>query len=173
MGYVEAMRELRAQMNLGIAGAPKKFDVIAHACGSGGTAAGAALGAARFGVASEVRAFPVCDDRAYFERVAARIVAEARALDPELPEPAPLTFDDSAKGPSYGVMTAEQKRFLVLTARKTGIVTDPVYTGKALFGLQRAASCGDLPPSAKVLFMHTGGLAGLLADGGALAEELT
>jgi len=173
MGYVEAMRELRAQMNLGIAGAPKKFDVIAHACGSGGTAAGAALGAARFDVASEVRAFPVCDDGAYFEGVTERIVAEARALDPELPEPAPLTFDDSAMGPSYGVMTSEQKRFLVLTARKTGIVTDPVYTGKALFGLQRAASRGDLPLSAKVLFLHTGGLPGLLADGGELAEELT
>jgi D-cysteine desulfhydrase len=173
MGYVEAMRELRAQMSLGIAGAPKKFDVIAHACGSGGTAAGVALGAARFDVASEVRAFPVCDDGAYFERVTERIVAEARALDPELPEPAPLTFDDSAKGPSYGVMTPEQKRFLVLTARKTGIVTDPVYTGKALFGLQRAAGRGDLPLSAKVLFVHTGGLPGLLADGGELAEELT
>jgi D-cysteine desulfhydrase len=173
MGYIEAMRELRAQMNLGIAGAPKTFDVLVTACGSGGTAVGAALGAARFGVASEVRAFAVCDDRAHFERVAERIVAEARALDPELPEPARLTFDDSARGPSYGVMTQEQKRFLVMTARRTGIVADPVYTGKALFGLKNAAIRGDLPPSAKVLFLHTGGLAGLLADGGELAEELT
>ena len=172
MGYVEAMRELRAQMNLGIAGAPERFDVIAHACGSGGTAVGTALGAARFSVASEVRAFAVCDDRAYFEHVAKRIVAEARAINPELPEPAPLIFDDTAKGPAYGVMTSEQRQFLVRTARKTGLVTDPVYTGKALFGLHLASARGDVPKSAKVLFLHTGGLPGLLAQGDDLAGEL-
>jgi D-cysteine desulfhydrase len=166
------MRELRSQMNLGIAGAPAKFDVIVHACGSGGTAVGTALGAARFAVASEVRAFVVCDDRSYFERVAHRIVAEARAIDPELPEPAPLIFDDSAKGPSYGVMSREQREFLILTTRRTGLVIDPVYTGKALFGLQLAATRGDIPPSARVLFLHTGGLPGLLAQGGDLAGDL-
>jgi D-cysteine desulfhydrase len=50
LGYVEAMREIRAQMNLGIAGAASAapFDEIVLACGSGGTAAGVILGAARF-----------------------------------------------------------------------------------------------------------------------------
>jgi D-cysteine desulfhydrase len=172
LGYVEAMREVRTQMDLGLAGAPKTFDVVVHACGSGGTAVGTALGAARFGVAREVRAFAVCDDRAYFERVAERLVSEARAFDPELPAPAKLTFDDSAKGPSYGVMSAEQRRFLVEATRRSGIVFDPVYTGKALFGLARAAERGDVPEGAKVLFLHTGGLPGLLAQGGELAEEL-
>jgi D-cysteine desulfhydrase len=172
LGYVEAMREVREQMDLGIAGAPKRFDVIALACGSGGTASGTALGASRFRVADAVRAFLVCDDRAYFERAAARIVAEARAYG-DLGEPAPLEFDDSAKGPAYGVMTEEQKRFVVLTARKTGLVTDPVYTGKALFGLREAAHAGQLPRSAKVLFLHTGGLPGLLAHGSELREALS
>jgi D-cysteine desulfhydrase len=173
LGYVDAMRELREQMDLGIAGAPRAFDVVAHACGSGGTTAGVALGAARFGVAREVRAFAVCDDRDYFERTVGRIVLEARAFDAALGEQARLTIDDSAKGPSYGVMTTEQRRFLVQTARRTGIVTDPVYTGKALFGLARAAERGDLAPSAKILFLHTGGLPGLLAQGSELALELS
>jgi D-cysteine desulfhydrase len=173
LGYVEAMRELRTQMDLGIAGAPERFDVVVLACGSGGTAVGAALGAARFDVAARVHAFAVCDDRAYFERVAARIVPEARAHDASLPLPAPLLFDDSAKGPSYGVMTGEQKRFLVATAAKTGLVTDPVYTGKALFGLRQAIEKGEIPASAKVLFVHTGGLPGLLAQGAELSEELS
>ncbi len=172
LGYVEAMRELRAQMDLGLAGAPERFDVLVHACGSGGTAAGAALGAARFDVAAEVRAFAVCDDRAYFERVAERIVREARAFDGDLVAPARLTFDDSAKGPSYGVMSAEQRRLLVEATRRTGIVLDPVYTGKALFGLARAAERGDVPEGARVLFLHTGGLPGHLAQGDPLREEL-
>jgi D-cysteine desulfhydrase len=172
LGYVEAMREVRSQMDLGIAGAPKHFDAVVLACGSGGTAAGSALGAARFGVTDLVRAFAVCDDRAYFERVAARIVAEARAYA-DLGEPATLAFDDSAKGPAYGVMSPEQKRFLVATANTTGLVTDPVYTGKALFGLKRAVLGGEIPSSAKVLFLHTGGLPGLLAQGSELEGELS
>ncbi len=172
LGYVEAMREVRLQMDLGLASAPRAFDLVVHACGSGGTAAGTALGAARFGVAREVRAFAVCDDRDFFERVVERIARESRALDPLLPERAPLAIDDSAKGPAYAVMSSEQKLFLVEAARKTGIVFDPVYTGKALFGLARAVERGDVPRGAKVLFLHTGGLPGLLAQGDDLAEEL-
>jgi D-cysteine desulfhydrase len=172
LGYVEAMRELRGQMDLRLAGAPERFDVIVHACGSGGTAVGTALGAARFDVAGEVRAFAVCDDRAYFERVADRLVPDTRALDPELVAPARLLFDDSAKGASYGVMSVDQRRFLVEATRKTGLVLDPVYTGKALFGVAAAIGRGDIPRGAKVLFLHTGGLPGLLAQGDDLGGEL-
>jgi D-cysteine desulfhydrase len=159
-------------MDLGLAGAPHAFDVLVHACGSGGTAAGTALGSARFGVANEVRAFAVCDDRDYFEHVIEKIMAESRTLDPSLPVRARLTIDDSAKGPAYAIMTSEQRRFLVEAARRTGIVFDPVYTGKALFGLARAVENGNVPRGAKVLFLHTGGLPGLLAQGDELAEEL-
>jgi len=172
LGYVEAMREIRSQMDLGLAGAPRAFDLLVHACGSGGTAAGAALGAARFEVAEAVRAFAVCDDRRYFERVVAKISFESRALCPELSAPARLTVDDSAKGPGYAVMNAEQKRFLVEATRKSGIVFDPVYTGKALFGLARAVERGDVARGANVLFLHTGGLPGLLAQGDDLTQEL-
>jgi D-cysteine desulfhydrase len=172
LGYVEAMRELRLQMDLGLAEAPRVFDVLVHACGSGGTTAGTALGAAHFGVADTVRAFAVCEDRAYFEGVVESVSAECRALDPRLSTPVRLTIDDSAKGPAYAVMSSEQKRFLVSAVRKTGIVFDPVYTGKALFGLARAVERGDIPRGAKVAFLHTGGLPGLLAQGDDLAEEL-
>jgi D-cysteine desulfhydrase len=51
-------------------------------------------------------------------------------------------------------------------------VLDPVYTGKALFGTREAVRRGDISPSAKVLFLHTGGLPGLLAQGGELAADL-
>lgn len=163
LGYVEAMRETKAQID-----AP--FDVVAHACGSGGTAAGVALGAAAFGVAREAWAFAVCDDRAYFERVIARIAAEARALDPSLPplDDTVYVVDDHGKGPAYGVMSDEQRRFLVDVTRASGVVLDPVYTGKALFGVARAVARGEIRAGAKVLFVHTGGLPGLLAQG----EEL-
>jgi D-cysteine desulfhydrase len=192
LGYVEAMRETRRQMDLGLAGdggdGHRAFDVVALACGSGGTAAGVALGAARFGVAREAWAFAVCDDRAYFQKTIARIAIEARGLEPDLPpiafvdpgagenvapdKSARIVVDDRSKGPAYGVMSDEQKTFLVRVSRATGLVLDPVYTGKALFGLAKAVERGDIRRGARVLFLHTGGLPGLLAQGEELRDYL-
>lgn len=190
LGYVEAMREVKEQMRLGLAGDGRPFDVVAHACGSGGTAAGVALGAAHFGVAHETWAFAVCDDSAYFTRTIGRIAVESRGFMPSLPElafaepgrrearafgdeTAPrLVVDDRAKGPAYGTMSDEQKRFLVRVSRATGLVVDPVYTGKALFGLAKAVERGEIARDARVLFLHTGGLPGLLAQGEELREAL-
>jgi D-cysteine desulfhydrase len=157
-GYVEAMREVRRQLDLGLAGTRQPFDAIVHACGSGGTTAGLVLGARRFGVAPAVHAIAVCDDRAYFEGVVARITAEAESLGAPSHEPADLVVHDQFKGPAYGVASAEQLAFIVEVARETGLVTDPVYVGKALFGLARLE-----PKPKRVLFVHTGGLPGLLA----------
>jgi D-cysteine desulfhydrase len=173
LGYVECMRETAQQMAGGLGGAGgAPFDVVVHACGSGGTAAGVALGASRFGVARAVRAMAVCDDAAYFDATIARIVAEARSLDASLGDPAPLVVDDSAKGPAYAVSSPDQRALVVRVARASGLVLDPVYTGKALFGLVRAVERGAVARGARVLFLHTGGLPGLLAQGDSFAEEL-
>jgi D-cysteine desulfhydrase len=164
LGYVDAMRETARQLALGLCGEIRRFDLVAHACGSGGTAAGIALGCARYDVAPAVRAFAVCDDAAYFHKVIERIIVEARAYEPELDASATLVVDDQAKGPRYGQMSAEQLVFLRDVVRATGLVLDPVYTGKALFGLARAVERGDVPRGSRVLFVHTGGLPGLLAS---------
>lgn len=170
IGYVHAMSEVRRQLDVGLAG-KKPFDVIVHACGSGGTAAGVALGAGRYEVAAEVRAMAVCDDAKYFERVIERIIGEAQAIDPRLTHPAHLVVDDSAKGPAYAVSTPSQRARIVEVARLSGLVLDPVYTGKAFAGLWALADSGALRGE-RVLFIHTGGLPGLLAQGAAFGSEL-
>jgi D-cysteine desulfhydrase len=138
-----------------------------HACGSGGTAAGVALGIRRHGVADVALAVAVCDDRAYFETCVSRINAEACALDPTLdPEARPM-IHDAWKGPAYGLATEEQLAFVIEVARATGLLFDPVYTGKALFGLSRLE-----PKPGRVLFLHTGGVPGLLAQADALVPLL-
>jgi D-cysteine desulfhydrase len=172
LGYVEAMHEVRGQLDVGLAGTRRPFDHVVAACGSGGTAAGLALGASRWGVAERVRTFAVCDDAAYFERVIERMVQQARAIDDALVTPAPLVVDDSARGPAYGVMSLPQKRFLADVAKASGVLLDPVYTGKALFGLDAAVRRGDVARGSRVLFVHTGGLPGLLAQGDDLGEVL-
>ncbi len=154
LGYVEAMAEVRRQLDQGLAGG-KPFDVIVHACGSGGTAAGVALGAAAHGVAAEVRAMAVCDDAATFEAIIARIIGEARALEPGLTGLARPVVDDRAKGPAYAVSTPEQRRKIVEVARLSGLILDPVYTGKAFAGLAdlaqgelAARACSSSTPAA-------------------------
>jgi D-cysteine desulfhydrase len=94
----------------------------------------------------------------------ARIVAEAQALDQALVAPSPLYIYDEFKGPAYGVPGPEQLDFIGKVARVSGLVLDPVYTGKALFGLSR------LPQQPRrALFVHTGGLPGLLAESDVMA----
>lgn len=170
LGYVEAMAEVRRQLDAGLANG-KPFDLIVHACGSGGTAAGVVLGALRYEVAPEVRAVAVCDDAPTFEVTIERIISEARALDPRLKRGADLVVDDRGKGPAYAVSTPEQRRRIALAARLSGVVLDPVYTGKAMARLWDLAEAGELRGE-RVLFLHTGGLPGLLAQGEAFAEEL-
>jgi D-cysteine desulfhydrase len=160
LGYVDAMAELRGQLDAGEGGAPASFDAVIHACGSGGTAAGVVLGAGRFGIAPRVVAVAVCDDRSYFEPLIDRLVREASGLlGGDSHAPAELEVDDRWKGPGYGVASAEQLRFIVAVARECGLLLDPVYTGKALFGLSQMSEKPD-----RALFIHTGGLPGLLAQ---------
>jgi D-cysteine desulfhydrase len=159
LGYIDAMAELRAQLDVGEAGAPERFDAVVVACGSGGSAAGVALGAHRYAIADETLAIAVCDDRAYFERVTSQIIAEAGVVLDAAPETNRLRILDQFKGPAYGVPSDDQARFIVNVARACGLVLDPVYTGKALYGLAHMQA----KPS-RTLFIHTGGLPGLLAQ---------
>jgi D-cysteine desulfhydrase len=56
-------------------------------------------------------------------------------------------------------MSRDQWAFLRRVASVTGLILDPVYSGKALFGF------AELHPKPKrALFIHTGGLPGLLAQ---------
>lgn len=158
-GYVHAMLEVRDQLRAGAAGATPYFDAVVHACGSGGTAAGVALGAALTGVAKEVLAILVCDDAKSFEQRVANITEHARSLCKELVSPAPVRYVEGFQGPGYGIASQQQLEFLRAVATCSGLVLDPVYSGKALFGL------AQLPHKPKrALFIHTGGLPGLLAQ---------
>lgn len=171
LGYVEAMGEVRRQLDLGLGGG-KPFDVVVTACGSGGTAAGVGLGAALYKVAEETLAVAVCDDAQTFEARIASIVEEARALDPRLPLPSRLVVDDLHKGPAYAVTTPEQRRLIVSVARLSGMILDPVYTGKAFSALMDLGGPDGRLAGKKILFLHTGGLPGLIAQGETFSDVL-
>jgi D-cysteine desulfhydrase len=159
LGYIDAMAEVRAQLDAPDCEAPRRFDAIAHACGSGGTAAGIGIGAQVHDVADEALVIAVCDDREYFTQRIRQIQLETFALLPEAQRASlPLRILDEFKGPAYGVPSAEQVAFIREVACRSGLILDPVYSGKALFGVAHLA----LKPR-RTLFIHTGGLPGLLA----------
>ena len=74
-------------------------------------------------------------------------------------------LDDGHIGSAYGVPSAASLAAVALGGRSEGLVLDPVYTGKALHGLAQWIRSDGAMVGKRVLFVHTGGLPGLLAQG--------
>lgn len=62
----------------------------------------------------------------------------------------------------YAKTTPQLIDFIKIFGKQTGILLDPVYTGKTLFAIQDLAKKNAFKKSDKVLMIHTGGLFGLL-----------
>lgn len=143
LGYVAAAQELTEQLG------DRRVDRIVCAAGSGGTAAGLALGAD-----TPITAVSVSRDAAATrEKIEQCAGLAARELGVEPPKLNHLTVDDSALGEGYGLPTDDVWEALRLFARTEGIVLDPVYTGKAAAALLSGAQAGET-----VVFVHTGGV---------------
>lgn len=166
---MEAVAELEEQLRARPPGAPP-VERIYFACGSGGTAAGLALGlhlsSAGGAVPPELVGLCVDDTPALFHAKIDGLLAELRASADGAPGGPPL---DSRKlltlldcvGAGYAVSTADELRFIAAAARATGVVLDPVYSGKAARGM--AADLEARPCAGAALFVHTGGALGLYA----------
>ena len=55
----------------------------------------------------------------------------------------------------------EELAFIRHIASREALILDPVYTGKAMYGLYNEIKEGKVPCGSNVLFIHTGGLFGL------------
>jgi L-cysteate sulfo-lyase len=69
--------------------------------------------------------------------------------------------DDRFIGAGYGIPTDSMVEAVTMLARTEGILADPVYTGKGLAGLLDMVRSGRFQPDEDVIFVHTGGSAGL------------
>ena len=59
-----------------------------------------------------------------------------------------------------------------MAARLEALMLDPVYTGKTMAGLVALVREGTIPPGARVLFVHTGGLPALFGYEKSLSKHL-
>lgn len=162
-GYIRAAEELVTDI-AGLPGGSRRPVTILHATGSGGTAAGLILGARLHGLKARVASINVCDDRNYFVSVIGDICERAiAAYKLKLPFNAERDIDiiDGYVGRGYALSRPEELAVIGAAARTEGVILDPVYTGKAFFGmieeLRRNPGCfGE-----RIIFIHTGGIFGL------------
>jgi D-cysteine desulfhydrase len=159
LGYVEAALEIAAQVEAGTL--PEPAHVVVPV-GTGGTAAGLALGFQLAGLRSRVAGVVVNDQLRLDGRVLARLARRTAALlerrgarlGPLDLEPDMLDLTREQIGPGYGHSTLAAARAADLAAEES-LPLDPVYTAKAMAGLLAIRAEGRLDDP--VLFVHTDG----------------
>jgi 1-aminocyclopropane-1-carboxylate deaminase len=72
-------------------------------------------------------------------------------------------------GPDYGLPDAATLTAIRAAASLEAMLTDPVYEGKSMAGLIAMAKSGEIPKTAKVLYVHLGGAPALNAYHNAFA----
>ncbi len=162
VGMVLGVEELAAQLDE--AGIEPAMVVIAT--GSGAACAGLTLGASLCGRSWRVVGASVSRPGEEVVQSVQTLAAEcAELLGVETPPGLSLELAD-ARGPGFGVPSADGESAARVALRTEGLVLDPVYTAKALAVLLRLLDPGSKQP---VVFWHTGGLLGAahhLAGGG-------
>lgn len=152
-GYLTVIQELEAQ------GALEEFDDLVFACGSGGTAAGLAIGNYLTGNKLRIHGIAVSDDSKYFHAHCNEMLSN---MGLKVQSEDILDIIDGHKGRGYGLSTQEELDFLTEVSLQTGIMLDPVYTGKAVKGLVHELQHNpDMFKGHRVLYLHTGGVFGL------------
>ena len=159
VGFVAAAFELAAQLEKSGISAP---DWLYVALGSGGTAAGLALGLAAAGLPTRVVAVRVTELKHSSPRKIASLWNDTasllRALDPAFPasrfDDRRIVVRDEFFGGGYAVPTPATEEAIRLAHAHAGLHLDPAYTGKALACLIADARRGDLAEK-RVVFWNT------------------
>ena len=157
-GYIAAARELLTDFShQGITDA-----AVVTATGSGGTQAGLTLGMDMASANIDVIGIAVSDDSTWFNKKVIDDIEEARKQWPDLPalRRNPITIDDFV-GPGYGRAGTEIYALIAELAALEGVVLDPVYTGKAFYGMLELIKNNQIGAHQDIVFVHTGGIFGL------------
>lgn len=157
-GYYTAFEEiLEQEKQMGI-----KFDTICLTEGSGGTYAGLYAANEIYEAGKNIVGFQISDINGDVTDEIMGITEEALKIGSH---EAKVSYDNihmiyKYAGEGYAIASKEIISFIKDTAKSTGVVFDPVYTGKAFFGLINEIKDKNPLLKGNVLFIHTGGLYG-------------
>lgn len=153
MGYIEAYHEISLQ---------DEFDAIVVTVGSGGTYSGLFLGSQIKKDETDVIGINIAGSAEYFKGEISRICYETNDYIKAPFDPENIHIIDGYAGDGYAISRQDELEFIKYFARETGIILDPVYTGKAMYGFFKELQAKRLPYK-KLLFIHTGGIYGLFS----------
>ncbi|WP_226646585.1 D-cysteine desulfhydrase family protein [Microbulbifer variabilis] len=154
-GYLSASQELMADCRTrGI-----ELDHIVCATGSGGTQAGLTLGCHLQGLGVKVTGYAVCDNAAYFQSKVREDVRHWSKLTGNPVDTQSLQVNVNADyiGPGYAKAEPPIYKMIEEVASLEGILLDPIYTGKAFYGLIQELHKGHYKGSNNLVFVHSGG----------------
>jgi len=159
LGYLKATEELAHQ----IKSLKLRIEHIIVPVGSGGTYAGLLLGKFLYDLPVQIHGINVCDDESYFINKISGLLKDMQkryklALKIDKKD---ISIIDGYVGKGYGLSSQEEIDTIKKVGRAEGVILDPVYTGKAMFGLSDQIRQGRFKPNENVLFIHTGGIFGL------------
>jgi L-cysteate sulfo-lyase len=166
LGYVNCAYELVGQAN----DRSLKIDRIVTATGSAGTQAGLIVGLKAIHAGIPLQGFGV---RAPKEKQEENVYRLACATAEKIGAAGCVAREDvvadcSYVGEGYGLPREDTIEAIRMFASLEGILLDPVYSGKAAAGLIDWARKGRFAKGERVVFLHTGGAAGLFGYAGRL-----
>jgi 1-aminocyclopropane-1-carboxylate deaminase len=128
------------------------YDHIFCACGTGTTAAGILNGLQRHQLTTQFNAIPVFKNGGFIKD----------EIDKYLTGPVNYQLHTAYDFGGYAKVNAELITFIKQFIAETGILIEPVYTGKMLYALYDLAAKNYFKPGSKILAIHSGGIFGLL-----------
>lgn len=128
------------------------YDYLFCAAGTGATAAGIINGAIQDKIGTEINIISSLKGGDFLKSKIDNLLIASHAYN--------LNTDYHFGG--YAKTTPILIDFIKDFTRKTGILLDPVYTGKVLFAIADLAGKNYFKPKSKILMVHTGGLFGIL-----------
>ncbi len=165
--YAAAVPELAAQLG------GQQVTHLVVAAGSLGTMAGLILGTWASGLDCQVHGYTVLWPQAEaITRLEELLEETRRQYFPAMTARHNYQILGSQLGAGYGAPTAVGREAARLAARHDGLLLDHTYTAKAMAGLIQGIRGGTYTHQDRVLFFHTGGLAGFFAATGNAGSQL-
>ncbi|MDB4904235.1 MAG: 1-aminocyclopropane-carboxylate deaminase [Mucilaginibacter sp.] len=128
------------------------YDHIFCACGTGTTAAGIINGIQKHQLATQFHTVPVFKNGGFIKQ----------EIDRFLTTPANYQLHTDYHFGGYGKADDELIKFVKNFVAETGILIEPIYTGKMLYALYDLAAKNNFKPGSRILAIHSGGIWGLL-----------
>ncbi len=164
LGYVSAMKEIAVQLNQ----QNIKNPYIFFATSSGGTQSGMMTGQSLFNTDAILMPVQIDKEKDYSLSLENEILEILEESEKQLDLSKSFIINDIPviKGyniAEYGTLTDKEKYAINLLAKTEGILLDPVYTGRAFFGMIDILKNKKIPTGSNVIFWHTGGTPALFS----------